>query len=74
MQTGQVHLPDGALFPFWDDQTNYCKIYHVACEDPAASDENLGSEDQPFLTINRAAEVLQPGEKVVAHQGVYVLS
>ncbi len=64
-------LPDGTMFPFWDDQTNYRTTYHVACQDPQASDANPGSREKPFRTIGRAAEILQPGEKVVVHEGVY---
>ncbi len=25
-----VHLPDGMQFEFWDDRTQYRKVYHVA--------------------------------------------
>ncbi len=71
MTTETVTLPDGTLFPFWEDTTKYSKIYHVACEHPGASDENSGSEEQPFLTINKGARVLQPGEKVIVHGGTY---
>ncbi len=64
-------LPSGDRFAFWDDETVYRKVYHVAQGHPAASDANPGSEAAPFLTINAAAQVLQPGEKVVVHAGVY---
>jgi hypothetical protein len=67
----QVVMPDGKNFSFWDDQTKYVKVYHVACENPAANDANDGSEAHPFATINRAAELLNPGEKVIVHKGVY---
>ncbi len=71
MGTEKVHLPDGTPFPFWDDQTEYSKVYHVSCEHPQASNDNPGSEIQPFMTINQAAEVLQPREKVIVHGGMY---
>ncbi|MFC1717818.1 right-handed parallel beta-helix repeat-containing protein [Candidatus Poribacteria bacterium] len=64
-------MPDGTEFPFWDDITQYTKIYHVACEHPEASDENPGTEDNPFATISKAAETLQPGEKVIVYEGIY---
>lgn len=64
-------LPDGKKFPFWDDCTEFARVYHVAQEDPVASDDNPGTEARPFKTINRAAEVLQPGEMVLIHAGVY---
>jgi hypothetical protein len=67
----RVLMPDGAFFPFWDDQTTYRATYHVATLNPRASDANAGSQDQPWKTIGRAAEALEPGEKVVVHAGVY---
>ena len=66
-----MRLPDGTRFAFWDDETEYARVYHVANRHPAASDENPGTEAQPFATISRAAAVLEPGEKVVVHEGVY---
>ena len=38
---------------------------------PRAADANPGTKEQPFLTINKAAQVLQPGERVVIMTGVY---
>ncbi len=67
----KVILPDGTFFPFWEDQTVYRKIYHVAGRHPQASDANPGTSEKPFKTINRAAEVLEPGEKVIVHEGIY---
>ena len=64
-------LPDGSVFPFWEDKTDYKKIYHVAQINPAASDNNPGTQKRPFKTINAAAKVLKPGEKVIVHEGVY---
>ena len=66
-----VIMPDGTAFPFWGDVTEYIQIYHVAQEHPQASDDGPGTEERPFATINRAAQALQPGEKVVVHAGVY---
>ena len=62
-------LPDGSLFPFWDDETVYAKVYHVAALDPRASDGNPGTEAAPFVSIGRAAKQLQAGEKLVVHAG-----
>ncbi len=64
-------LPDGTQFPFWDDQTNYTKVFHVAQENPNASDSNPGTLERPYKTINAAAKILQPGEKVIVHEGIY---
>jgi hypothetical protein len=66
-----VRLPDGKEFPFWGDTTRYAKTYHVAGRHPQASDQNPGTAAKPFKTIGRAAESLQPGEKVLVHAGVY---
>ena len=57
----KVVLPDGTAFPFWDDSTDYRATYHVACENPQASDANPGTREKPWRTIGRAAEMLQPG-------------
>lgn len=69
--SAEVMMPDGRPFEFWDDETDYSKVYHVACEHPAGSDDNPGTEEKPFFTVSRAAELLEPGEKVVIHRGVY---
>ena len=66
-----VVMPDGSGFLFWEDQTEYQRVYHVAGENPLANDEGPGSEERPFKTINRAGQVLQPGEKVIVHGGTY---
>jgi hypothetical protein len=41
---------------------------HVASTGSDAAD---GSQDNPFRTINRAAELAQAGDTVVVHEGVY---
>jgi len=61
----KVVLPDGTAFPFWDDRTDYRATYHVACQNPQASDANPGTREKPWRTIARAAEMLQPGEKIL---------
>ena len=42
--------------------------YHVALD---GSDSSDGSQSRPFRTINQAADLLQPGDTVVVHQGEY---
>ena len=64
-------LPNGKSFAFWDDETQYGDIYHVAQSHPEASDANPGTEDRPFATIGKAAGILEPATKVVIHAGVY---
>ena len=71
MDSSPVLMPDGTPFEFWDDTTTYTKTYHVARENPAASDANPGTAAKPFATIGRAAAALQAGEKVIVHRGTY---
>src|SRR5215212_11274914 len=44
--------------------------YFVA-QDGRAADANPGSEEKPFKTIARAAELAQPGDSVVVQPGIY---
>lgn len=44
------------------------KIYHVAKQ---GSDQNAGTAEQPFLTIQRAADVAAAGDRVIVHEGEY---
>ncbi len=64
-------LPDGSMFEFWEEQPVYDRTLYVDRNHPEASDENDGSETAPFLTINRAAAVAEPGTRVLIHGGVY---
>ncbi len=64
-------LPQGNSFHFWEQPCHYGTILHVNPASASASDENDGSEAFPFLTINRAASVAQPGTKVLIHGGIY---
>ena len=42
--------------------------YYVS---PAGSDNNPGTESQPFRTIQRAANLVNPGDTVIVEDGVY---
>lgn len=42
--------------------------YHVAKN---GHDEHPGSKQEPFLTIQRAADLAQPGDVIAVHEGVY---
>ena len=64
-------LPNGDEFPFWDCNTDFSKTYYVDQENLNASDTNPGTQELPFMTIGRAAEVLKPGERVVIGSGKY---
>ena len=47
------------------------RTYHVAQKHPKADDANAGAKERPWLTIQRAAEALRPGDTVFIHDGVY---
>lgn len=66
-----VFLPDGQEFKTWQPATKWTRTYHVAAAKAAASDDNPGTADKPFRTISKAAAVLQPGQRVLIHGGVY---
>ena len=64
-------LPDGSSFRFWEKETVWQRELFVSADDPAASDENDGSEAAPFRTIGRAAAEAVPGTRVRIHAGLY---
>lgn len=45
--------------------------YHVDVHHPRASDTNPGTQAEPWLTIQHAADVLRAGEAVIVHAGSY---
>lgn len=42
--------------------------YHISKH---GNDGNTGTKEAPFLTISRAAEIAQPGDRIVVHEGEY---
>jgi hypothetical protein len=66
-----VYLPDGQEFKTWEKPLVFARTYYVNQAHPDASDDNPGTQDRPFRTINRAAQVLRPGERVVVAAGGY---
>jgi hypothetical protein len=66
-----VRLPDGREFVSWERPVVFSRTYYVDGVHPGAADSNPGTPERPFLTINKAARVLQPGERVVIRAGVY---
>jgi hypothetical protein len=66
-----VYLPDGSEFKTWENTTQFTKTWWVDARLPEASDENPGTAEAPFLTINRAAQVVGPGERIVIREGEY---
>jgi len=66
-----VLLPDGREFVSWEQPLQFTRTYYVDNRNPRAADSNPGTQALPFLTINKAAQMLQPGERVVIMRGVY---
>ncbi len=66
-----AQLPDGTMFEFWEREPKFDKEIHVNIQHSNASDDNDGSLDNPFKTINAAAQMAEPGTKVLIHGGVY---
>ena len=64
-------LPNGQMFDFWEVPQEYDREIHVNNNHPNASDDNDGTLDWPFKTINAAAQVAKPGTRVLIHRGVY---
>jgi len=64
-------LPDGKEFPAWEKQLHFTHTYYVNNQAANATDTGPGTEQQPFLTIGRAAQILKPGERVIIAEGVY---
>ena len=62
-------LPDGTLFSFWEKETVYTKELHVSAS--AGEDGADGSAEHPFRRIQQAADIAEPGTKVLIHGGVY---
>ena len=64
-------LPDGTSSPVWEKPLHFTKTYYVDVQAKNADDNGPGTKERPFKTINHAAQVLQPGERVVIAEGVY---
>ncbi|WP_267387081.1 right-handed parallel beta-helix repeat-containing protein [Sphingomonas sp. GC_Shp_3] len=69
--TTDTRLPDGTAFPRWEQPLTFSKTYYVDIASRSADDAGPGDAARPFRTIGRAAEILQPGERVVIAAGVY---
>lgn len=66
-----ARMPDGTEFPMWEKPLHFSRTYYVNGQAKIADDNGPGTREQPFKTINKAAQVLQPGERVVIAAGVY---
>src|SRR5512147_91535 len=68
---GSTQLPDGREIPNWEKPLQFSKTYYVDGSSASADDNGPGTKERPFRTISKAAEVLQPGERVVIAEGIY---
>lgn len=66
-----TRLPEGMDYISWEKETVYDRELHVNNNHPDASDDNDGSLDHPFRTIQAAASLARPGTRVWIHKGVY---
>ena len=57
-----ARLPDGTQFQFWEKPFTPTKTYYV--NGTTGNDDNPGTEDLPFKTIIKAAQIREPGELV----------
>jgi hypothetical protein len=64
-------LPDGTEFPSWEKPLHFTRTYYVNNQASNADDGNPGTAERPWRTIGPAAQVLQPGERVVIAAGTY---
>ena len=64
-------LPDGTEYVSWEQPLTFSKTYYVDNNSARADDNGPGTKARPFRTINKAAQVLQPGERVVIASGTY---
>ncbi len=71
MMTTDEHLPSGRLFARWEPALTFSKTWYVDGAAEHASDQNPGTEAQPFRTIQRAADIVRPGQCVLVAGGVY---
>lgn len=66
-----TRLPEGREFASWEQPLEFAKTYYVHNQHPKAADGNPGTQALPWRTINKAAQVLQAGERVVIAAGGY---
>lgn len=64
-------LPDGSEYTSWEQPLTFSKTYYVDNTSSRADDNGPGSKTRPFRTISKAAQVLEPGQRVVIASGTY---
>ena len=57
--------PTAPSYASWEQPLKFSKTYYVDNNSAKADDNGPGTSARPFRTINKAAQVLQPGERVV---------
>lgn len=70
-EASDARLPDGSSYASWEQPLKFSKTYYVNNQSSQADDNGPGTEERPFKTIGKAAQVLQPGERVVIASGTY---
>lgn len=60
----------GLLFLF-SALAGYGAVYVVDMQNPRASDDNPGTSELPFKTINKSAQIVEPGDIVIVKRGIY---
>jgi len=63
-------LPDGKYFPSWETEQEFDRELHV-CQETGCDASGDGSAEKPFQTIQAAANLAEPGTRVVIHAGTY---
>jgi hypothetical protein len=69
--TADSQLPDGTAYASWEQPLAFSKTYYVDNTSGSADDSGPGNKTRPFRTISKAAQVLEPGERVVIAAGTY---
>jgi len=64
-------MPDGTDFISWERPAVFARTLHVDAGHPNADDINPGTPEAPFASIDAAAKIVLPGERVLVHPGVY---
>ncbi|MBR5897699.1 MAG: DUF1565 domain-containing protein, partial [Lachnospiraceae bacterium] len=71
MNKDSAILVDGSRFDFWEKEVRYVKELFVDGGSASAADDNDGSREHPFKTIQAAARVATAGTHVWIMPGEY---
>lgn len=71
LKAQDYRFANGEQFPLWEKSPKFSKTYYVDASSFKADDDGPGTKEKPFKTINKAAQVLEPGERVIIAEGVY---